>query len=374
MLSREEYDRYSRHLLLPEVGEAGQARLKSSAVLLVGAGGLGSPLALYLAAAGVGRIGIVDFDVVDVTNLQRQVLYGTCDVGRPKAEAARTRLHDLNPHVQVDVHPIRLTRSQALDLVAQYDLVADGSDNFATRYLVNDACVLTGRPHVYGSVHRFEGQVSVLGMPEGPCYRCLFPDPPPPTLVPSCAEAGVLGVLPGLVGMVQATEVIKYCCGLGELLVGRMLLIDALAMSFRTHRLRRDPACPVCGPHPTIRELVDYEALCGTPAPLPIAAITADDLQARLERSECLCLLDVRRPDEYARSNLGGRLVPVEELAARIAEVADWQHEDVVVLCRSGVRSAHAVALLQQAGFTRARSLTGGLMAWKALVPDFPLP
>ncbi len=371
-LTPNELRRYQRHLTLPEVGVDGQKTLKAASVLLVGAGGLGSPLALYLAAAGVGRLGLVDFDVVDETNLQRQVLYGTKDVGRPKLASARDRLLDLNPYVQLDLHEIRLTSDNALALLADYDLVADGTDNFPTRYLVNDASVLTGTPNVYASIFQFEGQVSVFGLPEGPCYRCLYPEPPPPGLVPSCAEGGVLGILPGFVGTLQATEVIKLLLGIGEPLVGRLLLIDALSTTFRTLKVRKNPECPICGAHPTVTELIDYEAFCGLPAngaapsaEQAVPEVTVHDLKAHRDLGETPFVLDVRKPFEAEIASLGAdQLIPVEELADRLGEVQARRDQEIVVHCRSGVRSARAVRLLHEAGFTRAVNLQGGILAW----------
>ena len=371
-LTPDELRRYQRHLTLPEVGVAGQKKLKAASVLLVGAGGLGSPLALYLAAAGVGRLGLVDFDVVDETNLQRQVLHGTKDVGRSKLASARDRLLDVNPHVQLDLHEVRLTSENALDLIAGYDLVADGTDNFPTRYLVNDASVLTGTPNVYASIFQFEGQVSVFGMPEGPCYRCLYPEPPPPGLVPSCAEGGVLGILPGFVGTLQATEVIKLLLGIGEPLVGRLLLLDALSTTFRTLKVRKNPECPVCGTHPTVTELIDYEQFCGLPAngaapsaEQAVPEITVHDLKARRDRGEALFVLDVRKPFEAEIAHLDAdQLIPVEELADRLHEVQAAPHQEIVVHCRSGVRSARAARLLREAGFSHAVNLKGGVLAW----------
>ncbi len=371
-LTPDELRRYQRHLTLPEVGVEGQKMLKAASVLLVGAGGLGSPLALYLAAAGVGRLGLVDFDVVDETNLQRQVLYGTKDVGRPKLASARDRLLDLNPYVQLDLHEIRLTSDNALALLADYDLVADGTDNFPTRYLVNDASVLTGTPNVYASIFQFEGQVSVFGLPEGPCYRCLYPEPPPPGLVPSCAEGGVLGILPGFVGTLQATEVIKLLLGIGEPLVGRLLLIDALSTTFRTLKVRKNPECPICGAHPTVTELIDYEAFCGLPAngaapsaEQAVPEVTVHDLKAHRDLGETPFVLDVRKPFEAEIASLGAdQLIPVEELADRLGEVQARRDQEIVVHCRSGVRSARAVRLLHEAGFTRAVNLQGGILAW----------
>ena len=375
-LSPEELRRYHRHLILPEVGVEGQRTLKAASVLLVGAGGLGSPLALYLAAAGVGRLGLVDFDVVDASNLQRQVLHGTADVGRAKLASAADRLRDVNPHVRLDLHETRLTSENALDLVGQYDVVADGTDNFPTRYLVNDASVLTGTPNVYASIFRFEGQASVFGLADGPCYRCVYPEPPPPGLVPSCAEGGVLGVLPGLVGTLQATEVLKLLLGVGEPLAGRLLLVDALTMTFRTLKVRKNPDCPLCGAHPTIRALIDYEAFCGVgpsrngvartdEAPVPEMAVRT--LKARRDAGTAPFVLDVRKPFEAEIADLGAdQLIPVEELAERLDDVAADRDQEIVVHCRSGGRSARAVRLLHAAGFTRAVNLKGGTLAWSA--------
>ncbi len=376
-LSPEELRRYNRHLILPEVGMAGQKKLKAASVLLVGAGGLGSPLAMYLAAAGVGRLGLVDFDVVDASNLQRQILHGTQDVGRKKLDSARDRLREINPHVQVDLHEVRLTSDNALDLIAEYDIVADGTDNFPTRYLVNDACVLTGRPNVYASIFRFEGQVSVFGLEDGPCYRCVYPEPPPPGLVPSCAEGGVLGVLPGLVGTLQATEVLKLILGVGEPLKGRLLLIDTLGMQFRTLKVRKDPDCPVCGHHPTITTLIDYEQFCGIPSPTTPAmtettpAISVREFYERRTRGDDLFVLDVRKPFEAQIADIGSdQLIPVEELPDRLAEVRARKDQDLVVFCRSGARSARATNLLRAAGFTKAVNLTGGILAWSEEIDD----
>ena len=371
-LSPDELRRYQRHLTLPEVGVEGQKKLKAASVLLVGAGGLGSPLALYLAAAGVGRIGIVDFDVVDETNLQRQVLHGTKDVGRPKLESARDRLLDINPHIALDLHEVRLTSENALALVAGYDIVADGTDNFPTRYLVNDACVLTGTPNAYASIFQFEGQVSVFGMPQGPCYRCLYPEPPPPGLVPSCAEGGVLGILPGMVGTMQATEVIKLLLGIGEPLVGRLLLIDALSATFRTLKVRKNTDCPVCGDHPTVTELIDYQQFCGIPTngaaqqlEEAVPETTVHALKARRDQGTAPFVLDVRKPFEDQIATLGAdQLIPVEELAGRLDEVHAAPHQEIVVHCRSGVRSARAVRMLKEAGYTHAVNLKGGILAW----------
>jgi len=365
-LDRDEIQRYSRHLVLPEVGMAGQRRIKGARILLVGAGGLGSPAALYLAAAGVGHLSIVDFDLVDVTNLQRQVLHGTRDVGRPKTESARDRLLDLNPHLSVSLHRTRLDAGNALDLVRDHDLVVDGTDNFATRYLVNDACVLLGKPDVYGSIFRFEGQASVFATPGGPCYRCLYPEPPPPGLVPSCADGGVLGVLPGLIGVIQATEAIKLVLGKGEPLVGRLLVVDALSMRFRELKLQRNPECPACGERRTITRLVDYEAFCGVrgaeAAGPDVPEISVEELKRRREAGEDLVLVDVREPHEVQICSLGGRLIPLGDLPRRVHELD--ASRDIVVHCRSGPRSARAVAFLRQAGFRKVRNLAGGIVAW----------
>ncbi|MEZ4702273.1 MAG: molybdopterin-synthase adenylyltransferase MoeB [Rhodothermales bacterium] len=374
MLTQEERERYSRHLILPDVGEAGQEKLKAASVLLVGAGGLGAPLALYLAAAGVGRIGLVDFDTVDATNLQRQVLYGQQDVGRRKLDAAAERLADLNPHIRIERHPVHLTSENALDLIRRYDVVADGTDNFPTRYLVNDACVLTGTPNAYGSIFRFEGQVSVFAAEGGPCYRCIFPEPPPPGLVPSCAEGGVLGVLPGMVGTMQANEVIKLILGIGEPLIGRLMLVDALSMKVREWKVRRDPECPVCGDHPTQTTLIDYDAFCGIPPAGAVAEITVQELHARRQDGEAPFLLDVRNPAEAEAASMGADLlIPLGELAMRLEELEAYRHQAVVIHCRSGARSAQAAQLLVDAGFTRVSNLKGGIIAWsKEVDPSVP--
>jgi adenylyltransferase/sulfurtransferase len=366
-LSDDERLRYGRHLSLPEVGESGQLRLKRARVLIVGAGGLGSPAALYLAAAGVGHLGLVDFDRVEASNLQRQVLYGSGDVGRPKLEAARDRLLDLNPHVTVELNAVRLDRSNALQLVGAHDLVLDGTDNFATRYLVNDACVLAGRPNVYASISRFDGQASVFATTDGPCYRCLHPEPPPPGLVPSCAEGGVLGVLPGLLGVIQATEALKLLLGVGEPLIGRLLLVDALGMRFQSLKLRRDPACPACGTR-TLRELADYEAFCAGPAAAARPALgeyTPRQLQALLASGEPVALVDVRELAEWNVVRLpGARLAPLSELEAHLASLP--RDRDLVLYCKAGVRSVTAARRLQAAGFTRLWHLAGGLTRWVA--------
>jgi sulfur-carrier protein adenylyltransferase/sulfurtransferase len=371
-LSQDELLRYSRHLILPEVGLEGQRRLKAARVLLVGAGGLGSPLALYLAAAGVGRIGLVDFDRVEASNLQRQVLHGTSAVGTSKLDSARARLADLNPHVQVVGYETALDRTNALEIIGDYDVVADGSDNFPTRYLVNDACVLLSKPNVYGSIFRFDGQASVFDARIGPCYRCLYPDPPPPGLVPSCAEGGVLGVLPGVIGVIQSIEVIKLLLGAGDSLVGRLLLFDALSMRFRELALRKDPECPLCGEHPTIRELQDYARLCGVAPPtaggeagMPASEwdVSAPEVQARLARGDDFVLLDVREPHEWEIAHLeGARLLPLGELPARMHELDSAR--EIVLHCHHGVRSMRALEALRAAGFRRLRNLRGGIDAW----------
>jgi adenylyltransferase/sulfurtransferase len=365
-LTQQEVLRYSRHLIIPEVGLEGQRRLKDARVLMVGAGGLGSPIGLYLAAAGVGRLGIVEFDVVDETNLQRQLLHGTKDVGRKKLDSARDRIRDANPNVEVVPHEVRLTSENALDIISQYDLVVDGTDNFATRYLVNDACVLLGKPNVYGSIFRFEGQSTVFCTKDGPCYRCLYPEPPPPGLVPSCAEGGVLGILPGLVGVVQATEAVKLITGIGEPLVGRLLLVDALSMQFRTVKLRKDPRCPACGTH-EITKLIDYEQFCGIRGQPDetegVPAIAAKELAARLARKDALDLIDVREPHEWDICRIeGARLAPLSSFTAALRTLDSAR--DVVLYCRSGVRSAKALRQLQAAGFKRVWNLTGGILAW----------
>jgi len=366
-LSREEIRRYGRHLILPEVGLDGQMKLKAASVLLVGAGGLGSPLALYLAAAGIGRIGIVDFDVVDESNLQRQILHSTEYIGRPKLESAKDRIRAINPNVEVEQFSTRLTSENALDIIRAFDLVADGTDNFPTRYLVNDACVLLKKPNVYGSIFRFEGQVSVFSAPGGPCYRCLYADPPPPGLVPSCAEGGVLGVLPGIIGTMQAAEAVKLILGIGEPLIGRLLLLDALTMKTRELKLRRDPACKVCGDHPEIKELIDYEMFCGITPPEAGAAPDADaisvtEVKEKLDRGESLFLLDVREPQEYQIANLGGHLIPLSDLPRRVHELDSSR--EIVAYCHTGVRSGKAVQFLKQLGFRKVRNLTGGIDAW----------
>ncbi|CAN5209422.1 molybdopterin-synthase adenylyltransferase MoeB [soil metagenome] len=372
-LSPEEVLRYSRHLIMPEVAMGGQRKLKAARVLLVGAGGLGSPLGLYLAAAGVGTLGVVDFDVVDATNLQRQVLYGSSDVGRPKLDAAAERLRDVNRHVQIIPHEVRLTSDNALGILEPYDIVVDGTDNFPTRYLVNDACVLLGKPNVYGSIFRFEGQVSVFFAEKGPCYRCLFPEPPPPGLVPSCAEGGVLGVLPGIIGSLQALETIKLILGEGEPLIGRLLLFDALALRWRELKLRKNPDCPICGEWRTVTGLVDYEEFCGIPQAMAAEAaerdalveMTAPELKERLDNGESFTIIDVREPHEWEIANLepyGARLIPVGQFAERMHELNSA--DQIVVHCRSGTRSAQAFRQLHAAGFRRIWNLKGGILAW----------
>ena len=382
-LTQDESVRYSRHLILPEVGPDGQRRLKAGRVLLVGAGGLGSPAALYLAAAGVGTLGIVDFDVVDTTNLQRQVIHGTPDVGRPKLDSARDRIARINPHVTVEGHAVRLTSANAREIVRGYDVVIDGTDNFPTRYLVNDACVLEGKPCIYGSILRWEGQASVFWAGRGPCYRCLFAEPPPPGMVPSCAEAGVLGVLPGIIGCVQALEAVKVLLGAGDLLVGRLLLFDALRLRFREMRLRHDPACPLCGDNPTIHELIDYERFCGyEPAEATtenrmsddVPEITPAELKERLDRGDRLTIIDVREPFEWDIGNLeayGARLIPMKEIQQRYEEIDP--SDEIVLQCRSGARSANVLGYLRQHGYERLLNLKGGILAWSDEVdPSIP--
>jgi molybdopterin/thiamine biosynthesis adenylyltransferase/rhodanese-related sulfurtransferase len=376
-LSNEEIRRYSRHLIMPEFGMQGQRRLREGSVLLIGAGGLGSPLALYLAAAGVGKIGLVDFDVVDESNLQRQIVHGTSTLGVRKTESARRRLQDLNPHVEVTTYEEQITSENAFDLLRPYDVIVDGTDNFPTRYLTNDASVMLGKPNVYGSIFRFEGQATVFHPKAGgPCYRCLYPEPPPPGLVPSCAEGGVLGVLPGVIGTIQATEAIKLIAGIGEPLIGRLMLYDALAMRFRELKLRRNPECPVCGDHPTVTELIDYEQFCGI-VPEPAQAdtsyeITPIEVAAWLKRDESPFLLDVREPNEWDIGHLpGATRISVNELAERLGELDTAR--DMVVYCRSGVRSGRAVDLLRGAGFRKVKNMTGGILRWSDEVdPSIP--
>jgi molybdopterin/thiamine biosynthesis adenylyltransferase/rhodanese-related sulfurtransferase len=377
-LSNEEILRYSRHLIMPEVTMDGQKKLKAARVLCVGTGGLGSPLALYLAAAGVGTLGLVDFDVVDYTNLQRQVLHYTSDVGRLKLDSAIDKLTAINPFVEIKRFDTYLDSKNALEIFSGFDIIADGTDNFATRYLVNDACVLSGKPNVYASIFRFEGQASIFATEAGPCYRCLYPEPPPPGLVPSCAEGGVLGVLPGLLGVIQATEVIKLILGAGEPLIGRLVLVDALAMRFRELRVRKNPECPVCGANPTVKELIDYNQFCGirgeeavTSASAKIPEIQPEELKRRLDAKEDIFVLDVREPNEYQIVNINGHLIPLGDLPTRIHELDSSR--EIVVHCKSGARSAKAVDFLRQSGFKRAANLTGGILAWADRI-DTSLP
>ena len=377
-LRQDQYERYKRHLTLPEFGLAAQQKLLASRVLLIGAGGLGCPLAQYLAAAGIGTLGLVDYDVVDASNLQRQVLYGTRDVGRPKAEVARERVLALNPDVKVEVHALRLDSSNALAVFADYDVIIDGTDNFPTRYLSNDACVLLGKPNVHGSIFRFEGQATVFDARRGPCYRCLYPEPPPPGSVPSCAEGGVLGVLPGIIALIQATETIKLLTGLGEPLIGRLLQYDALAMSFQEFRLRKDPECPVCGTSPTVTELIDYEGFCGMPAhdraETPVREKSAAEVAAMRRRGERFLLLDVREPHEWATARIeGAELLPLGSLESRLADFAEWKDRRVVVHCHKGGRSAKACKTLAAAGFQDVWNLAGGIDAW-SLTVDAEVP
>ena len=377
-LSNDEILRYSRHLIMPEVTMEGQKKLKAARVLCVGTGGLGSPLALYLTAAGVGTLGLVDFDVVDYTNLQRQVLHHTGDVGRLKLDSAIDKLKSINPFVQIERFDTYLNSQNALEIFSGFDIIADGTDNFATRYLVNDACVLSGKPNVYASIFRFEGQASIFGAEDGPCYRCLYPEPPPPGLVPSCAEGGVLGVLPGLLGVIQATEVIKLILGVGEPLVGRLVLVDALAMRFRELRIRKNAECPVCGTHPTVKELIDYNQFCGirgeeseTLAGVGIPAIQVEEFKRRLDAGDDIFVLDVREPHEYQICNIKGHLIPLGDLPQRVHELDSSR--EIVVHCKSGARSAKAVEFLRKSGFRRASNLTGGILAWADRI-DTSLP
>jgi molybdopterin/thiamine biosynthesis adenylyltransferase/rhodanese-related sulfurtransferase/molybdopterin converting factor small subunit len=374
-LSNEEILRYSRHLIIPEVGIEGQKKLKAAKVLLVGAGGLGAPLGLYLAAAGVGRIGLVDFDTVDFTNLQRQVIHSTKDVGRNKIDSAAEKMLAINPNVRIAKHNVALSSENALDILKDYDLVVDGTDNFPTRYLVNDACVLLNKPNVYGSIFRFEGQATVFAYEGGPCYRCLYPEPPPPGLVPSCAEGGVLGILPGTIGLIQATETVKLILGIGEPLVGRLLLYDALGMRFRELKLRKNPECPVCGEHRTITKLIDYQQFCGIPAQEPKVTegeIEVTEVKAMLDRGDSFVLLDVREPHEYQIASIpGAKLVPLGEVARRLDEFD--KNADIVIHCKSGMRSAKACGILKQAGFEHVRNMKGGILAWSDQVdPSVP--
>jgi molybdopterin/thiamine biosynthesis adenylyltransferase/rhodanese-related sulfurtransferase/molybdopterin converting factor small subunit len=379
MLSNEEIARYSRHVIIPEVGMEGQRKLKAASVLMIGTGGLGAPLGMYLAAAGVGRLGLVDFDVVDMSNLQRQIIHGTKDVGRPKIASARDRIQDINPHVEIETHETKLTSENALRLFVNYDVIVDGTDNFPTRYLVNDACVLTGKPNVYGSIFRFEGQASVFWAERGPCYRCLYPEPPPPGLVPSCAEGGVLGVLPGIIGAIQANETIKIILGAPDIMVNRLLLFDAWRMRFRELKLRKNPECPACGEHPTITKLIDYEQFCGVSAqPQPETAtkmeeITATELKQRLDKGEDIQIIDVREPHEYQIGQIpNSRLIPLGQVLNRMDEIDP--NRETVMHCKMGGRSAKAIDALQRAGFTgRLINLKGGITAWSNEVdPSVP--
>jgi sulfur-carrier protein adenylyltransferase/sulfurtransferase len=377
-LSKDEILRYSRHLIMPEVGMEGQLKLKQAKVLCIGAGGLGSPLSLYLGAAGVGKLGLVDFDVVDFTNLQRQVIHGTSDVGRTKLQSARDTLAEINPNVEIETFETRLGSDNALDIFREYDVVADGTDNFPTRYLVNDACVLLGKPNVYASIFRFEGQASIFYAEQGPCYRCLYPEPPPPGLVPSCAEGGVLGVLPGIMGCIQAMETIKLILGRGDSLVGRLLLFDALGMKFRELKLRKNPDCPICGTNRTITKLIDYEQFCGirgeehTPVQNGIPEITPAEVKKKMDAHEPFVLIDVREPHEYQICRIpGSKLIPLGEVPKRMNELDSA--DEIVVHCKSGMRSAKAVDLLMKSGFLKIHNLKGGILAWSDQVdPSVP--
>jgi molybdopterin/thiamine biosynthesis adenylyltransferase/rhodanese-related sulfurtransferase len=377
-LSNDEIARYSRHLILPEVGMEGQQKLKAAKVLCVGTGGLGSPLAFYLAAAGIGTLGLVDFDVVDSSNLQRQIIHSTKDVGRPKIDSAAEKLTALNPLMKIVKHETMLTSQNALEIIRDYDIVADGTDNFPTRYLVNDACVLLGKPNAYGSIFRFEGQASVFATEQGPCYRCLYPEPPPPGLVPSCAEGGVLGILPGLVGIIQATEVIKFILGKGEPLIGRLLLVNALDMRFRELKLRKNPDCPVCGTHPTLTQLIDYQQFCGIVPEQKAATMqngipqmSVKELKRRLDAGDDLFILDVREPFEYQIAQIGGHLIPLNDLPKRMNELNTEQ--EIVVQCKSGGRSQRAAEFLAKNGFKKLHNLAGGILAWSSEIdPKVP--
>ncbi|HZY73085.1 MAG TPA: molybdopterin-synthase adenylyltransferase MoeB [Edaphobacter sp.] len=392
-LTNDEISRYSRHLILPEVGMDGQRKLKAAKVLCIGTGGLGAPLALYLAAAGVGTIGLVDFDVVDTSNLQRQIIHSTRTVGMLKNDSAELMLKGLNPDMNVIKHNVMLTSANALDILKDYDVIADGTDNFQTRYLVNDACVLLGKPNAYASIYRFEGQASVFGTEQGPCYRCLYPEPPPPGLVPSCAEGGVLGILPGLLGVIQATETIKLILGIGEPLIGRLLLVDALGMNFRTLKLRKNPECPVCSAHPTLTELIDYDQFCGIEKPtsvgplevardkavadLPcvdgIPQISVETLKQKLDAKEDVFVLDVREPHEYQIVNIGAPLIPLGEIERRAGELAEHKDREIVVHCKTGGRSQKAALALKQLGFKKVTNLKGGITAWADKIdPSLP--
>jgi len=378
-LTTDELSRYSRHLILPEVGEEGQRKLKAARVLCVGTGGLGSPLALYLAAAGIGTLGLVDFDVVDASNLQRQIIHSTADIGRKKLDSAEEKLKALNPSLKVVKYDTLLSSANALDILKDFDVIADGTDNFPTRYLVNDACVLLSKPNAYVSIFRFEGQASVFGAKDGPCYRCLYPEPPPPGLVPSCAEGGVLGILPGLVGVIQATETIKLILGIGEPLIGRLLLVDALNMRFRQLKLRKNPECPACGDHPTVTKLIDYQQFCGIEPESEkrslvkngIPQVSPKDLKKRIDAGEDLFILDVREPFEYQIANIGGVLIPQNDIAQRIGELD--RNREIVVHCKAGGRSQKIAEYLKQSGFPKVENLAGGILAWSDEVdPKIP--
>jgi sulfur-carrier protein adenylyltransferase/sulfurtransferase len=381
-LSKDEILRYSRHLIMPEVGMEGQLKLKAAKVALIGTGGLGAPLGMYLAAAGVGRIGLVDFDVVDFTNLQRQVIHGTKDVGKKKLDSAAETMLDINPYVEIDRHEVALSSDNALEILKDYEIVVDGTDNFPTRYLVNDACVLLKKPNVYGSIFRFEGQATIFAYPGGPCYRCLYPEPPPPGLVPSCAEGGVLGILPGTVGLIQATETVKLILGIGEPLIGRLVLYDALAMRFRELKLRRNPECPVCGDHPTITKLIDYQEFCGIPNQSGTHDSTQEkpmegdidpvEVKSKIDRGDRFVLIDVREPHEYQICHIPqAKLIPLGDLPKRLNELDSA--DEIVAHCKSGMRSAKAVDFLKQAGFKKVRNMTGGILAWSDKVdPSVP--
>lgn len=379
-LTQEEILRYSRHLIMPEVGVEGQDKLKNSSILLIGCGGLGSPLAMYLSAAGIGHLGLVDFDVTDFTNLQRQVAFGTQDVGRPKVEATKDRIHQINPNVKVTTYRSKLSSENVMDIFKEYDIIIDGTDNFPTRYLVNDACVFLKKPNVYGSIFRFEGQATVFWAEKGPCYRCLYPEPPPPGMVPSCAEGGVLGILPGTIGLIQATEAVKLILGKGDPLTGRLLLYNALDMKFRELKIQKDPECPVCGTNPSITKLIDYEQFCGIPLGQEEAKaetngmpeISAKELKTRMDRKDKFVLVDVREPHEYQIAKIpGAKLIPLGEVAERANELDTA--DDIVVHCRSGARSAKAIHILQKMGFKRLHNLKGGILAWSQDVdPSVP--
>jgi molybdopterin/thiamine biosynthesis adenylyltransferase/rhodanese-related sulfurtransferase/molybdopterin converting factor small subunit len=378
-LTRDELLRYDRHLIMPEVGMEGQLKLKNASIALIGTGGLGSPAALYLAAAGIGRIGLVDFDVVDTSNLQRQIIHGTKDIGRKKLESARDSMHDINPHQQIDLYEEALTSDNAMRIFKDYDIVVDGTDNFPTRYLVNDACVLSGKPNVYGSIFRFDGQATVFATENGPCYRCLYPEPPPPGLVPSCAEGGVLGILPGVIGVIQATEAVKLVLGIGEPLIGRLMLYDALTMRFRELKIRKSPECPICGPNRMIHELIDYHQFCGVPLqPATAAASSAPgeiepaQVKAKLDRGEKFILVDVREPHEYQIASIpSAKLIPLGDVPKRLNELD--REAEIVVHCKGGVRSAKAQGILREAGFKNVLNMKGGILAWSDKVdPSVP--